>query len=92
MNGPVAEWITRRPPKPEIVGSNPTEPAKYFNQKGFILYWLSLIGDVLPRVARWKSLLDEYPEFNRWYENLARGSRITADENARVLRARLISM
>ena len=39
----------------------------------------------MPRIAKWKSLLEEYPEFNRWYENLARGSRITADENARVL-------
>ena len=39
----------------------------------------------MPRIARWKGLLEEYPGFNRWYENLARGSRITADENAHIL-------
>jgi hypothetical protein len=35
--------------------------------------------------ARWKNLLEEYPDFRRWYDNLARGSRNTANENARVL-------
>jgi len=39
----------------------------------------------MPRVARWKSFLKEYPDFKRWYDNLARGSKITANENARVL-------
>ena len=39
----------------------------------------------MPMVARWRSLLNEYPDFKRWHENLARGSIITAKENARVL-------
>ena len=37
------------------------------------------------RRARWAYLLDEDPDFRRWFENLARGSRVTAFENARVL-------
>jgi hypothetical protein len=40
---------------------------------------------VLPRVAQWKSLLNEDDDFRRWYENLARGSKNTADLNARTL-------
>ena len=39
----------------------------------------------MPRKARWKHLLDKDPNFKRWYDNLARGSIITANENARVL-------
>lgn len=39
----------------------------------------------MPRVARWAFLLEENPGFRRWYENLARGSEVTAKENARVL-------
>ena len=39
----------------------------------------------MPRKARWKGLLEEYPGFRRWHDNLSRGSRITADENTRVL-------
>lgn len=35
--------------------------------------------------ARWAYLLDENPNFRRWYENLAMGSEVTARENARVL-------
>ena len=37
------------------------------------------------RVARWVHLLDEDEDFRRWYENLARGSEVTANERARVL-------
>lgn len=37
------------------------------------------------RVARWAYLLDEDPDFRRWFENLARGSQVTAVERARVL-------
>ncbi|RLI46746.1 site-specific integrase [Candidatus Bathyarchaeota archaeon] len=37
------------------------------------------------RVARWAYLLDEDPDFRRWYDNLARGSEATAVERARVL-------
>jgi integrase len=39
----------------------------------------------LPRVAKWAYLLDDDPDFRRWYENLSRGSDVTAKENARVL-------
>ncbi|MEM3070684.1 MAG: site-specific integrase [Candidatus Bathyarchaeia archaeon] len=34
--------------------------------------------------SRWARLLED-PGFRRWYENLARGSEVTAKENARVL-------
>jgi len=37
------------------------------------------------RRARWAHYLDEDPNFRRWYDNLARGSEVTAKENARVL-------
>ena len=37
------------------------------------------------RVARWVHLLDEDADFRRWYEDLARGSGVTANERARVL-------
>lgn len=37
------------------------------------------------REARWAYLMDENPNFRRWYENLARGSEGTARERARVL-------
>lgn len=37
------------------------------------------------RLARWAHLLEENPDFRRWYENLARGSEGTARERARVL-------
>ncbi|MHA1632269.1 MAG: site-specific integrase [Candidatus Freyarchaeota archaeon] len=37
------------------------------------------------RYARWAHLLDEDPDFRRWFENLARGSEVTAFENARIL-------
>jgi len=37
------------------------------------------------RVARWAYLLDEDPDFRRWFDNLARGSEATAVERARVL-------
>ena len=39
----------------------------------------------MPRQARWKHLLEQNQDFRRWYENLARGSRNTADLNARTL-------
>jgi integrase len=39
----------------------------------------------LPRKVAWKSLIEEHPDFKRWYDNLARGSTNTANENARVL-------
>ena len=35
--------------------------------------------------ARWAYLLDEDPDFRRWFDNLARGSEVTAFENARIL-------
>ena len=35
--------------------------------------------------ARWAYLLDEDPHFRRWFDNLARGSEVTAFENARIL-------
>jgi integrase len=35
--------------------------------------------------ARWAHLLDEEPDFRRWYENLARGSELTAKESAKSL-------
>ena len=37
------------------------------------------------RKARWARLLEENPEFRRWYKNLSRGSEGTANERARVL-------
>jgi hypothetical protein len=37
------------------------------------------------RRARWAHYLDEDPNFRRWYDNLVRGSEVTAKENARVL-------
>jgi len=39
----------------------------------------------MPRVAAWKKLLNENDDFRRWYDNLARGSINTANENARIL-------
>ncbi len=39
----------------------------------------------MPRKAAWKHLLEENPDFRRWYNNLARGSKTTADINARTL-------
>jgi len=39
----------------------------------------------VPRRAEWAYLLEEDPDFRRWYDNLARGSEATAKENARVL-------
>ena len=39
----------------------------------------------MPRTAAWKHLLEEHEDFRRWYDNLARGSINTANENARVL-------
>jgi hypothetical protein len=39
----------------------------------------------LPRKVAWKSPSEEHPDFKRWYDNLARGSINTANENARVL-------
>jgi len=39
----------------------------------------------MPRRAAWKHLLEEHEDFRRWYDNLARGSINTANENARVL-------
>ena len=39
----------------------------------------------MPRIAAWRHLLEEYEDFRRWYDNLARGSINTANENARVL-------
>jgi hypothetical protein len=35
--------------------------------------------------AKWKHLLEEYPDFKRFYNNLARNSEITADERMRIL-------
>jgi integrase len=35
--------------------------------------------------ARWAYLLDEEPDFRRWYENLMRGSELTAKESAKIL-------
>jgi hypothetical protein len=37
------------------------------------------------KVARWAHLLDEEPDFRRWYENLAMGSEVTAKEAAKSL-------
>jgi len=37
------------------------------------------------RVARWAYLLEENPDFRRWYDNLARGSMGTAKNTAKVL-------
>ena len=37
------------------------------------------------RVAHWAYLLDEDEDFRRWFNNIARGSRVTAFENARIL-------
>ncbi len=37
------------------------------------------------RVARWAHLLDEEPDFRRWYENLSMGSKLTGKEGARML-------
>jgi len=37
------------------------------------------------RVARWAYLLDEEPDFRRWYENLSMGSKLTAKEGAKIL-------
>lgn len=37
------------------------------------------------RKARWAHLLEESPDFGRWFDNLARGSEATAGESARVL-------
>jgi hypothetical protein len=48
-----------------------------------MFYLISVVS--LPRKAKWRYLLDEYPDFRRWYDNLARGSGITANENARIL-------
>jgi integrase len=39
----------------------------------------------LPRKKKWKHLLDEDEDFRRWYDNLARGSELTANGNARTL-------
>ncbi|MHA1410263.1 MAG: site-specific integrase [Candidatus Odinarchaeia archaeon] len=39
----------------------------------------------MPRKSGWKQLIEEYPEFNRWYLNLARGSQTTAQERARII-------
>ena len=39
----------------------------------------------MPRKSGWKQLIEEYPEFNRWYQNLARGSKTTAQERARII-------
>lgn len=35
--------------------------------------------------ARWAHLLEENPDFRRWYDNLARGSEYTAKDRARTL-------
>lgn len=37
------------------------------------------------KVARWAHLLDEEPDFRRWYENLSMGSKLTAKEGAKIL-------
>ena len=37
------------------------------------------------KTARWAYLLKEDQDFKRWFDNLARGSRVTAFENARIL-------
>jgi len=39
----------------------------------------------MPRRAAWRYLLEEHEDFRRWYDNLARGSINTANENARIL-------
>jgi len=39
----------------------------------------------MPRRSGWKQLIEEYPEFNRWYQNLSRGSKTTAQERARII-------
>jgi hypothetical protein len=39
----------------------------------------------MPRRSGWKQLIEEYPEFNRWYQNLARNSETTAQERARII-------
>jgi hypothetical protein len=37
------------------------------------------------KVARWAHLLEEEPDFRRWYENLSMGSKLTGKEGARML-------
>jgi len=37
------------------------------------------------RKARWAYLLVDDPDFKRWYDNLSKGSEVTAKETARVL-------
>ena len=39
----------------------------------------------MPRRSGWKQLIENYPEFKRWYQNLARGSQTTAQERARII-------
>jgi len=39
----------------------------------------------MPRKAGWKQLVEDYPEFNRWYQNLARNSITTAQEISRII-------
>ena len=39
----------------------------------------------MPRRSGWKQLAEEHPEFNRWIQNLARGSETTAQERARII-------
>jgi hypothetical protein len=46
---------------------------------------MGVMVSFLPRTAQWKRLLEETPDFRRWYDNLARGSLITAQVNARTL-------
>ena len=42
-------------------------------------------GGIRLRVAKWAYLLEENPDFRRWYNNLAMGSEGTAKNSARVL-------
>jgi integrase len=42
-----------------------------------------VVGNV--RKAAWKAWLPTYPEFDRWYRNMLRGSENTAEEQARAL-------
>ena len=62
-------------------------PHQIFMSKSICLNMASadLVVVCVLRRARWARLLEEDDDFRRWFENLERGSRVTALENARVL-------
>src|SRR2546427_262768 len=83
--GPVVEpGPRRRPAEPQIVGSNPTRPAIFLRRVP--LYWRSYRGILaaLSEETKRQAILTD-PDVKRWYENLARGSRNTAEVYVRRL-------